>query len=189
MRAAAVLIVLVLRCAAPALKLVVAFERAQARYGVLGVRPVKAGLSCQPVVGAVLVVVFVLRAYSTVWLPGLLPVMLSVFSVMPVDVGVPLDVGAPLTAAPSPIPTLLALTVPETATAAVAPVTLAAATVPGIVRVRLLALYALGAPVIGTVTTVLLVRVAVPALSPPGRFDTAKFAGVMELAYCPLESV
>jgi len=77
--------------------------------------------------------VLVVLAYSTVWLPGLLPETVIALTEKPVEVGVPFTVGAPLTLAPSPRATEDADTLPEIATAAVAPLTLPCATVEGIV--------------------------------------------------------
>jgi hypothetical protein len=45
-----------------------------------------------------------------------------------------------------------------------------------------LALNVSGVPVIGTVTTVSLARIAVPAANPGGRFDTAKLEAVIATA-------
>jgi hypothetical protein len=59
----------------------------------------------------------------------------------------------------------------------------------GSVTARVLALYVVGVPVIETVTTVLPVLVAVPAVRPGGRLETAKLAAVMVAAYVPLVSV
>ena len=115
----------------------------------------------------------------------------TAITVIDAAAGVPLTTKAVDTAAPSPIATALAVTVPDTVTAAVAPVTFACATVEGTVIVLVLALYVVGVPVIGTVTTVLLVRTAVPAVSPGGRVDWvgAKFAGVIGVMYVLFESV
>jgi hypothetical protein len=141
--------------------------------------------ACQPVDG---VVVVVLTAYSTVWLPGLVG-MVTAFTVMLVCVGVPLTVGASLTAAPSPFDTSLAETVPVGVIAAVASVTFACGKLAGSVIFTALALYVVGVPVIATVTTVPLVLTAVPAVNPAGSPDTAKLAAVIDAAYVPLVSV
>ena len=100
------------------------------------VNPLKVVVVCQPVVGAV--VDEVLMAYSADC-PVVLGVSVTAATVMLVCVGVPLTTGTD-TAAPSPFATALAVTVPLTATGAVAPVTLAAATVAGRVRFTELAL-------------------------------------------------
>ena len=99
---------------------------------------------------------------------------------MLVVVGVPLTVGA-LKTAPSPLTTALAVTVPVGAIGEVAPVTLTAGMLVGNVIVLVDALNVSGIPVMLTVTTVLLVRIAVPTLSPGGKFETAsvKLASTM----------
>jgi len=130
-------------------------------------------------------------AYSAVC-PVVFGVSVTATTVIDVAVGMP--VGVSLTAgidtvAPSPIATALAVTVPDTVTAAVAPLTFSCATVEGIVIVLALALYVVGAPVIGTVTVVMPVSVAVPAVNPSGNPLTAKFAGVIVAAYVPFESL
>jgi len=107
-----------------------AADRAHTRYGVLAINPVKVVPLCHPVVGAWLPVE-VVAAYSTVWLPGFAPLMVTALTVMLFDVAVPFKVGAPLTAAPSPSATALAVTVPVGTIAAVASVTLAAGIVAG----------------------------------------------------------
>jgi len=107
--------------------------------------------------------------------------MVTSFTVMLLKVGVPLTVGAPLTAAPSPIATALAVTVPVSDIAFVAPVTFAAGILLGNVIVLVFTLYVVGVPVIATVTTVPLVRVAVPAVRPGGKLLTAKFEAVIVL--------
>ena len=138
-------------------------------------RLLKVLLLCHPLVG---VVVDVLMAYSTVWLPGLVGIV-TMFTVILFCVGVPLTVGAPLTAAPSPIATALAVTVPVGVIAHIEPVTLVAEILVGSVIVLVLALYVVGVPVMGTVTTVLFVLVAVPAVNPGGRLLTAKCDAVI----------
>jgi len=144
-------------------------------------RPVlNVGPDCQPVVGVV--VLLWLMAYSTVCPPGFVG-MVTAFTVMLVCVGVPFTVGAPLTAAPVPIATALAVTVPVGVILAVAPVTLAMGILAGSVIVRVFALYVVGAPVIFTVTTVPFAALtAVAAVSPGGKLETAKLAAVMEVA-------
>ena len=147
-----------------------------------GVSSVNVADDCQPVVGAASVVV---RANS-----GVCPVPDAKVApiVMLFDV---IAVGglSDTTAAPSPLSTGPAETVPETGTAAPAPVTLAAATVVGTVMFATVALAAVGVPVMATVTTVLLVRVTVPEDSPAGRLDTAKLALVRLEEYVPLVRV
>jgi len=116
----------------------------------------------------------------------------TAFTVMVVCVGgvVVLAVGAAVIVAPSPRATALADTVPDTATAAPAPVTFACAMVAGRVRDAALALNVVGVPEMATVTTVLLVRVADPTVSPAGNpVIPVKFAPVMGLAYVPLLNV
>jgi len=71
----------------------------------------------------------------------------------------------------------------------VAPVTLDAGILVGSVTFLELALYVVGVPVIVTVTTVLLVRVAVPADKPGGKLLMAKFDVVIELAKVPFVNV
>ena len=115
--------------------------------------------------------------------------MVTAFTVMLVCVGVPLTVGTPLTAAPSPLATALALTVPVGVIAAVAPVTLPCGIEAGSPIFTALALYVVGVPDMETVTTVLLVLTAVAAVNPAGSPETAKLAGVIVVAYCPLVSV
>jgi hypothetical protein len=78
--------------------------------------------------------------------------------------------------------TALATTVPEGVIGLVAPVTLTAGIDVGNVIILVLALYVVGVPVMGTVTTVLLVRCAVPAFKPGGRLLTAKWDAVIEEA-------
>ena len=151
-----------------------------------GVKPVNVVPDCQPLVGVVPLVWLI--AYSTVWLPGLVG-MVTVFTVMLVWVGVPFTVGAPLTAAPSPLAIGPTGTVPVGVILAVAPTTLAWGMLVGRVALTELALYAVGVPVIGTVTSVALVRTAVPAVSPAGSPVTAKLAAVMEAAYVLFDNV
>ena len=115
-------------------------------------------------------------------------VRVTAFTVIEVDKGVPLTVGVD-TAAPSPIATALAVTVPDTATAAVASVTFACAMVEGTVIAVVFALANLGAPLMVIVTTVLLVRVAASATIPLGNPEMAKLAAVIVAAYVPFESV
>ena len=103
--------------------------------------------------------------------------------------GVGFTVGGPLTAAPSPLATAPAVIVPVGTIALVAPVTLAARMLDALVRVTALALYAVGVPVMGMVTTVPLVRCAAPAVSPAGRPLTVKLADVIDEAYVPLANV
>ena len=82
--------------------------------------------------------------------------------------GVPLCAGVD-TVAPSPIATALAAIVPDTATAAVAPVTFPCGIVAGLVMDAVLVFAVVGVPVMATVTTVPLVRVAEPTVSPAGN--------------------
>ena len=98
-------------------------------------------------------------------------------------------VGAPLTDAPSPLATALAVTVPVGVIALVALTTLRAGILAGNVTVLVLALYVVGVPVIGTVTTVALVRTAVPEVKPGGKLLTAKSAVVIVNSYSPFVSV
>ena len=112
----------------------------------------------------------------------------TALTVMLFAVGEPLTAGVD-TVAPSPLATALADIVPETATAAVAPVTLPCATVAGRVTVTALVLNVVGIPEMEIVTTVPLVLTAVAAVSPAGNPDTAKLAAVIEDAYVPLVSV
>ena len=134
------------------------------------------------------IVVDVLMAYSTVWLPGLVG-MVTAFTVMLFGVGVPLTVGAPLTAAPLPLATDPTVIVPVGVIALVAPVTFEAGILVGSVTVPVLPLYAVGVPEMVTVTIVLLVRVAVPAVSPAGRLDMAKLDAVTDVAYVLFDNV
>ena len=115
--------------------------------------------------------------------------MVTAFTVMLVCVGLPFTVGAALTAAPSPLSTALVMTEPDRVIAAVAPVTFAAGMDVGSVNMIALLLYVVGVPVMATVTTVPLVRCAVPAVNPGGRFVTAKLDAVIDEAYVPLVSV
>ena len=118
-------------------------------------------------------------AYCTVWLPGLSG-MVTTLTVMLFAVLLS-SVGALLTATPSPIATALVVTVPVGVIALVAPVTLEAGMLDGRESVVVLALTVVGVPVIATVTTVSLVRTAVPAISPGGRFKTEKLEAVIVL--------
>ena len=153
---------------------------------VIGLRPLNVVPLCQPLVGSV---VDVLMAYCTVWVPGLVG-MVRAFTVILYAVLL-CSVGTPLTVAPSPLATALAVTVPVGVIALVAPVTLRAGILVGSVMSLVLALYVVGVPVIGTVTSVLLVRTAVPRFKPGGRLGllTAKSAGVIDEAYVPFASV
>ena len=74
------------------------------------------------------------------------------------------------------------MTVPVGVIALVAPVTLEAGMLDGSVSILVLVLTVVGVHVIATVTTVLLVRVAVPVVRPGGRLDTAKLEAVIALA-------
>jgi len=105
-------------------------------------------------------------------------VVVSAFTVMEFSVGVPFTVGA-FTADPSPIATALAVIVPDTATAAVAPVTLPCATVEGAVMFGAVVEAVVGAPDILMVTVVAFVRDAVAAVNPAGNPDTVKFVDVI----------
>ena len=125
-------------------------------------------------------------AYCTVCPVAVLSV--DAFTVIEFCVGVPFTVGV-VTVDPSPIATALAVIVPDTATAAVAPVTFPCGIVAGLVMDAVLVFAVVGVPVMATVTTVPLVRVAVPAVNPAGSPDTAKFAAVMLEAYVPLLKV
>jgi hypothetical protein len=75
--------------------------------------------------------------------------------------------------------TALAVTVPVGVIAHNELVTLVAEILVGSVIILVLALYVVGVPVMGTVTIVLLVRVAVPAVNPGGRLLTAKCDAVI----------
>ena len=99
----------------------------------------------------------------------------NVFDAAPLSAGVD-------TEAPSPIATALADTVPDTGTAAVAPVTFACGMVGGMAMGAAFALAVVGVPEMAMVTTVLLVRVASAAVNPAGNPVTAKFAGVIAAA-------
>jgi len=105
---------------------------------------------------------------------------------MLVVVGEPLTAGVE-TVAPVPLATVIEPIATVGTIAAVAPVTLAAGILEGTVGFAVAA--AVGVPVMLIVTTVPLVRVAVPAVKPAGKFDTVKFAAVMLEAYVPLVSV
>ena len=138
----------------------------------------------QPLVGAVVVVVM---AYSAVC-PVVVGVSVTPPTVMLVCVGVPLTAGV-VTVAPVPRDTALAVIVPDTLTAADAPVTLACGMVAGRVMFAVLVLAVVGVPVMAILTSVFDARVAAAAVNPAGKPDTAKFAGVMLEAYVPLVSV
>ena len=97
--------------------------------------------------------------------------------------------GAPLIAAPAPRSTALAVNVPDTATGALAPVTLPCGMLAGSVRFTAFVVRVVGVPEIATVTSVALVRVAAAAVSPAGSPVTAKFAAVMLVAKEPLLNV
>ena len=118
--------------------------------------------------------------YSTVWLPGLV-VIATVFTSIEVVVTV-LEVGAALTSAPVPFAIALAVTVPDGVTGLLAPVMFAAGIVVGRVMLVVVVLAVVGLPVIVIVTTVPLVRCAAAAVSPAGRPETVKLAGVMVVA-------
>ena len=109
-------------------------------------------------------------------------VSVAALTVMLVCVGVPDTVGTWLIAEPSPIATALAVIVPVTFTAAVAPCTLACATFEGRVIFTVLVLAVVGVPEMETVTTVPLVLTAAAAVSPAGNPDTAKCAAVTFVA-------
>jgi len=102
-------------------------------------------------------------------------------TVMLLDVGVPLTLGC-VTVAPSPIATALAVIVPDTATAAVALLTFACATVEGKLIVAVLVEAVVGVPEMVKVTTVPLVLFVAETLKPAGNPVTAKFAAVMLVA-------
>ena len=138
-------------------------------------------LVCQPLVGSV---VDVLMAYCTVWLPGLFWIV-TTFTVMLLVVGVPLTVGSQLTAAPMPRSTTIVIE-PMGVIACVAPDKSMTEMLLEKPRVKVPAI--VGVPVIGTVTSVLLARSAVQAVSPGGKPETA-LASVIVLAYVPLDSV
>ena len=103
-------------------------------------------------------------------------------------VGVPLTSGAD-TAEPSPLATALVLTVPVRVTAVVAPLTLPEGIVAGSVMAVAVELNVVGVPVTVMVTTVSLVRAAVPADRPAGSPLTAKLPAVIDDAYVPLVNV
>ena len=88
---------------------------------------------------------------------------------MPFNVGVPLTAGAE-TAAPLPLATALAVTVPDGVILAAAPVTCEDGMLAGKEIFTGFALYVVGVPVMATVTTVLPVRVTVPRDNPAGKF-------------------
>jgi len=92
------------------------------------------------------------------------------------------------TVAPTPFATALVVTVPDTVMAAVAPITFACG-IAGTVTVAVFALYVVGEPLMLTVTTDALVRVAAAAVNPAGNPVTAKFAGVNVVAYVLFASV
>ena len=93
-----------------------------------------------------------------------------------------------LTSAPSPLPTTITSDGrPINGTGLVAPVTLEAGILDCSVIVNVPAV--VGVPVIVTVTTVLLINTAGPAVSPGGRFDTAKSDGVIDVANVALDNV
>ena len=94
----------------------------------------------------------------------------------------PVGVDGPLTAAPAPRATALAVTVPARGIWLVAPVTLAGGIFVDSVILVVLELAVVGVPVMGMVTTVLFVRTAVPAVSPGGKPDATKLAGVIVAA-------
>jgi len=124
--------------------------------------------------GSVGAVVDMLIEYSTFWLPGLFGIV-TLFTVIQLCVIVP-AVGAPLTGAPMPLATEPTVIVPVRVIAHVASVTLRA----GILyrpTVPVLASCIVSVPEIGTVTTVALVRTAVPCVNPAGRLLTTKSAG------------
>jgi hypothetical protein len=82
----------------------------------------------------------------------------------------------------------LAVTVPVGVIAFIAPVTLVAGILVGKVIVLVFALYVVGVPEMATITTVLLTRVAVPAVKPGGRLLMAKFDAVIDDAYVYIPS-
>jgi len=112
----------------------------------------------------------------------------TAFTVMVFCVGVPFTKGI-VTDAPSPIATALAVMAPDTATAAVAPVTFAAAMVEGSVMFTAFALYVVGLPVMLKVTTVPLVLFVAVTLNPAGNPETLKSSAVTLVAYVPLLKV
>jgi len=109
-------------------------------------------------------------------------------TVMLFVVGVPLTAGVD-TAEPSPLATALVLTVPVRVTAVVAPLTLPEGIVAGSVMAVAVELNVVGVPVTVMVTTVSLVRAAVPADRPAGSPLTAKLPAVIDDAYVPLVNV
>jgi len=114
--------------------------------------PLKVVEACQPLVGVV--VADVLMAYSM--LCPFDPPKIGAFTVMLFSV-VLRTVGKLLRISPSPLATALAVMVPVGAIAAVAPLTLEAGMLVARVSVIVFVLYVVGVPVIGMVTTVLLV--------------------------------
>ena len=128
----------------------------------------------QPLDGTV---VEVLMAYSIIVCPDLGEGIVTVFTVMLLAVGEPFTVGGPETAAPSPLATALAVTVPVVEIGEVAPVTLTAGMTPGTLIV-VPELAVVGVPLIGTVTTVELVLTAVPAVTPAGKPAIVKWVGL-----------
>ena len=134
------------------------------------------------------IVLTVLRAYSTDCpLAGADTVLIVILLCVLLDsVGGDTDAPAPLAMA-----TALAVTVPVIVIALVASVTLRAGILVGSLTGLVLASYVVGVPVIGTVTTVLLVRSALPTVKPGGRFGslTEKSAGEIVETYVPLDRV
>ena len=118
--------------------------------------------------------------------------MVTAPTVMEVCVGEPLTAGAPLTAAPLPLATALAVTMPDTTVTALAPVKFPAGKDAGNVNEVEAGLCVVGEPVMATVTTVLLVRVTVPVDNPGGRLVAnvvVKSPSVILAAYVSLARV
>ena len=117
--------------------------------------------------------------------------MVTAPTVMEVAVGEPLTAGKPLTAAPSPLATALAVTMPDTPVTALAPVKFPAGKDVGNVNVVVVGLCVVGVPVMGTVTAVD-VWETVPVDNPGGRLVAnvvVKSPSVILAAYVSLARV
>ena len=132
--------------------------------------------------------VFAVIAYSAVC-PVVVGARVTALTVIDIFVGAPLTAGGVDTVAPSPFATALAVTVPDTGTATVAPVTFACGMVAGMLMVAAFALAVVGRPEMAMVTVVLSARVASAAVNPAGNPEMMKFAGVIVAAYTAFESV
>ena len=108
--------------------------------------------------------------------------ILTEYTVMLFCVGVPFTVGAQHTAAPSPLATALAVTMPTHGITSIAPDTLATSMLFGSSTVCGLTVYIFGFPVMAMVTTPSLIRTAGAWFKPGGKLPTVKFAGMIDEA-------